>query len=855
MDFLPVELASQTRDQLASFVSEFLDSCLNPLFTQLRRAIEREVDRVTTTHVRQYHFLISWFLEANRARKEALESVTGKEGLAPAPEDTSFAYIAGVLTQESLALLNRCTQRALDDKAWSDVHTCMMAFTQIMTTVTAMNESSSDDDREIADNILGRIFYEEETHIRVVKLVKDYKVGLHSFAYLDAVTEMAHVFLRTLERYSKANVDLFVRTKRRARHKKDDAGGTGPIDEEANSRTTDADDQANARQAIKERKFDFGRFAAKFVNEGCVNTFVHFIRNYSTLNTEQIKRCHRFFYRVAFKTDNAMLLFRLDILCLFHRMIKGPQGLDVSVDRKSAHFVEWEDLCRHVFRKCLRKLEERPELIVELLFTKMTSSLYFLTHGIDQEVVKKAPRPPAELEVKPGMSHEEEIGVAVGVLIDQGKLDALQWIKHTLANAADERKSWQDMQSAIASSEPKGPPQGTNGEGQSTDRTAVAEGGPIDSPHDAPVADAPQAPSIVFRPDTAERRVACYKDKYLRLLLKLLLLQRLGAREETDVDWIVPSNLTADDLYKSVELINKFEYAPPSYENERSAEWHVRSLVAQRAAEDALDSDEDGDSDIDEGLFIPGGPTERSKDYDTKGKPRTRRLQRRRSISEAEKEKRARDRARKDREKDRKIKSTLFVSASDDEDDETRDSDFLRLEAERRAKAASANESFMRDDVLAQTTKRKRPVDTVQSRRRKRPTLPGSDSETDNTIDSEGRLVARKVEYREQSDGESDGTDPEHMSDSENGAENLGTTSMVVDERGTFQESDIAMVNASADREVEADQIGGALQEIPSNTVRSRRKVIDDDDEEVETVQKPIMARRRTVFLSDDDSD
>ena len=66
-----VELTEGARNHLRRFVEDFLDSSFNPLFASLRKAIEREADRVQDTmHPKQYFYLISWFLNAEAARRD-----------------------------------------------------------------------------------------------------------------------------------------------------------------------------------------------------------------------------------------------------------------------------------------------------------------------------------------------------------------------------------------------------------------------------------------------------------------------------------------------------------------------------------------------------------------------------------------------------------------------------------------------------------------------------------------------------------------------------------------------------------------------------------------------------------------
>ena len=99
--------------------------------------------------------------------------------------------------------------------------------------------------------------------------------------------------MRMLERYAKQNVDMQIRSKRRARKikkkKAEKQGGDG--EEEGNASETE--DLQQAQKTVSERKFDFTRFAAKFVNQASVNTFVAFAKYFSDLDTEQLKRADR----------------------------------------------------------------------------------------------------------------------------------------------------------------------------------------------------------------------------------------------------------------------------------------------------------------------------------------------------------------------------------------------------------------------------------------------------------------------------------------------------------------------------------------------------------------------------------
>ncbi|PSN67338.1 timeless-domain-containing protein [Corynespora cassiicola Philippines] len=715
---LPVSLTESARTTIKAFAEEFLDSSFNPLFLHLRKAIEREVERVETRHSRQYFYLVSWFLKAECARrrtmKERAADKNSKEVLSA--EDESYGLVAEVMNQETFILLNRFMQRSQDEKAWQDLNAGMKCFTQILLTVQEMAESALDDDQEIAENIQNRIFYEESTHDRVVGILRSYKD--QGFGYLDAVTELSHVFLRMLERYSKQNVDMQIRSKKRARKiRKKQAQAQGENDD-GEGQVSDTEDITSAQRTVSERKFDFTRFAAKFVHQSSVNTFVAFVRFYKDLDIEQLKRAHRFFYRVAFKMELGVLLCRVDVLALFNKMIKGPEGLDPE----SPVYKEWDDFVRHFFRTVVKRVQERPELVVEMLFSKIPATIFFLEHGYDRELPTRTPRAPAELEVKPGMEKPEQIGVAVGVLVNQQKSDALRWVKDVLNSAVDERKSWEDMEEAR--------------------KAAIAEMAGDEAPAEDADSETPKPPSIMIKPDNQERRAAMFKDNKLRLLMTLVGMTRVGADNDPEATWILDSSLTSAGLQEALDLIRKYEFDPPTYEDGKGPEDMLRSkAAAARRSTRRVDFDDDSDdgidhdSDEDRGEYAVDGPTARKADGTRKKLTRRRRERTPVELDDEERDRRATARREKELEKQRNVKSTMFVHDSDDEDwDDEKDAKFFANE-ELIRKLNQAKNSMALGSVEPATKKRKADGSTKEvTKRRKTPPRRkagpfGSDSE------------------------------------------------------------------------------------------------------------------------------
>lgn len=427
---LPTPLTASARKQLRQFVEEFLDSGFNPLFSHLRRTIDREASHLMQQNRRQFFYLIAWFLEAERFRRK--DAAANKQK--PSEDVSSFNLVAGVLNQEMFITLNKALHESYEFKDWSELAAVMRCFTQILQTVQEMTEQGTDDDKDIAENVLSRLFYEEATHDMVANIARTYKD--QSFEYLDAATELTHHFLRTLEQYSKQNAEMQIRSRRRARQRKKDKEATNGNDD---ANDDSGEDEPSVERISKERTFDFKRFASRFTPQGVVDTFAAFLKYYQELNTVQLKRAHRYFYRLAFKQEMAVMLFRVDLIRLLYNMVKGTEALDKS----SPMFKDWEELVKQILRKCVKKIEERPETLVEMLFSKGSSTAFFLEYGFEKQTTTKAQvKPATELVFKNTEDRDRQVAIVIGAMIDKQQTDHIEWMKKTVADAESERRAW-----------------------------------------------------------------------------------------------------------------------------------------------------------------------------------------------------------------------------------------------------------------------------------------------------------------------------------------------------------------------------------------------------------------------------
>ncbi|KAG9244797.1 timeless protein-domain-containing protein [Calycina marina] len=827
MDFdTSVSLNVQATKYLRSFVGDFLDSGFNPLFNNVRKAIEREAERIMDYHPRQFFYLVSWFLEAERIRRRNKKSASGKNAVKPEDLDT-FALVASVLNQEMFVTLNRAMDASYENKSWADLSAAMRCFTQILLTVQEMSESPLEEDQEISENILNRIFYEETTHDRVANITRSYKD--QGFGYLDACTELTHNYMRILEQYSKQNVDMQVRSKRRVRRKKKAAAVSSIEDDNNDVDESDGEDEARVQKTSHERRFDFTRFASRFVTQGCVDTFVSFTKYYDDLKPAQLKRSHRFFYRVAFKQEMSVMLFRVDIMSLFHKMIKGPGGLDSH----SSQYTEWYELVKQLIKRCTRKMQERPELVAEMLFSKINSTAHFLEYGYEKQTISTRPRAAAELEVKPGKEWDEQVAIVVSAILDRNENDLIQWTKAQLINGASELKSWEGANQPLPSVE--------------AEKDLFED----DETLPAVVAEAPKPPLITLMPGEEAIRIAIFKNGHLRLLMTLVGFQRLGSEEDPKACWIIPSMLTADQLQQSIDLISKAEFSPPVFDDGQEAADFIRRKPAVKVAarkrqpfddeDDALNNDEE-DKEL---MFAPGGPKPMNRTDALKALKKTRRKRRREgseegidnNLTDAQLEARAAARRAKELEKNRKIKSELFVTNSDEEDNEKRDRLFFEAEEKLRQRS---NIQIMKE--LLGVAQKDAPTGSIKSKKTKnRQTRAISLESDDELVQSSSR--------KRQSSAISIDSDNEEPAGSIASSAGVGDDPLVdSDEEAT----DTPMSSPHKPSQAKRRRVSSGDEPSSQSVVEKDAKLIVDSDEDDDVpVVKAVRQRVRAGFIMD----
>lgn len=334
-----------------------------------------------------------------------------------------------------------------------------------------------------------------------------------------------------------------------------------------------------------------------------------------------------------------------------------------------------------------------------------------------------------------------------------------------------------------------------------------------------------------------------FKDNKLRLLMKLVGFERLGEHHDPDATWVVPPSLTSAQLQESIDLIRKFEFDPPTYEDGKTPEDLLRSkAAASRRSTRRVDFDDDSDNGIDDdmeedhGEYAQGGPTTRGNDAPQKKLKRRRGERTPVELDDEEKDRRAEARRKREIEKQAKALSTMFVHDSDDEDwDAEKDAAFFaREEAIREENMKVFKKSLVLGTVEpVASKKRKADEPAKKSKRRKSPPkrkalFDDSDDDAEDATSSRATSEAAGNILEDDDENEEETTDTPLSSQNAGAATASDADTPRKPPASIEKDTDVTMTNADSDDE---DEDEAPVARRPAGRNMRAGLVIDSDSE------------------------
>ncbi|KAJ3179124.1 Topoisomerase 1-associated factor 1 [Geranomyces variabilis] len=534
----------------------FVDGCFNVLVDSVRKDFAAERDKVQLEHYSRFMWLCAFALKFQRMlRQEARAaedaeaadgttadqsptavtralraSKTTKETTTPLVEPLDFDTVTEFLSLRGLAFVTGRLALAEGEKRHAEVSVAVDLLKQFLLSLDAMALHADEEYREAAQHIQNNMYYEHSTIDIAVRLVRDFKRQGH-LSHLKAVVETVHVLLKMLEAYSKTKSVMF-RKKKKKRGATKKPKKSGPTDgeredeeeEEETDEDEDADEQHHETLAVKETELSFGRIVNRFATDSILATYCLLLSHYRDLDAKCIYHVTVMFHRIFVTCVNgAPLFYRLSILRLFNRILTDKRMLpSTPAHRELYAFISF---CLSRFFKRAR---EYPMLFVEILFPKNRADCERIDASNalppDSTSLKtavgaaNADRPEPEIEIKPGLTWRQELGVAVALLLDRGDEDRIYFATEVLMDVATARA-------------PPPPKELINGEAQEEDE-------------------------IVHEPVevvgvTSEDMLALRRNAALRLLMRLLSFEEVEEPEPDGATFIIPANLTSTHLLAS----------------------------------------------------------------------------------------------------------------------------------------------------------------------------------------------------------------------------------------------------------------------------------------------------------------
>ncbi|KAK9459946.1 timeless protein-domain-containing protein [Lipomyces oligophaga] len=377
----PVVLSFEATNILRKFTEIFLDTSFNPLIISVRKQIERESSQVNESNKDQFVYVVSWFLTAELERQRESPD-----------EEFGYGLVAGVLDHQSLIVLTKLIRGSVEELLMTRLAYGLSAFKNTLLVALEMSRSAVQADQDIAETMISRLFYEQTTldlFVSLPTVLKEKSLELQK-----SCCDLIYLLLKVLEVFSR-NSHLFVKRKRNHRRKSgtkrsaEEMESGDQVEELSGDQDEDlGDDDPLSTSAAKEIAFEFSVFESKFFTQTCVDMFCNVLTSYRELSDTQLKRIVAFFHRVFFRNGEHSLLFRIDLINVFVKCLDPVSGIQFH---KTARY-DMQQFVKHYTRRLVQTLDERPVYFVELLFTKMSDTVFVLEHGYTEPPKTKKSR-------------------------------------------------------------------------------------------------------------------------------------------------------------------------------------------------------------------------------------------------------------------------------------------------------------------------------------------------------------------------------------------------------------------------------------------------------------------------------
>ncbi|PKI84657.1 Tof1p [Malassezia vespertilionis] len=402
-----------------------------------------------------------------------------------------FALVGAWLEPWAFRLARARAAISCEAKQWLEFVVSVRLWTALLRLLEALCHGD-EAERVAADELQQTLYYDSE--MLDTSLLVMHAYSAQSFACLEAVLDFAYTMPRLLQHHAASHECMFVNKRR-------DEG------------------------AKEERVFRFQTFQRAMATMRMAHVCTQYLVRWadSTQPQTMLPKLASVTHRLVVKAERPYIFFSAKERSPWLRLLHGTT-LPPLQDCDAAVAANLHKLAAYMERK----------------FTKLAPEAQRAFDENKRPTKPKADKIPADIMVREGLEHCEEVGIAMGLLAEQHKLPAVMWVKFALEFAGAER-------SALLASVP----------------------GDIDELYAFPPKDV-QAQFVehVLRPDSVDMQKDATRHPALKLLCRLVGLECVPSGEM--LEWRVPTSMAPRALQREVRIMDQYLAQPMLVEGELS---------------------------------------------------------------------------------------------------------------------------------------------------------------------------------------------------------------------------------------------------------------------------------------------
>lgn len=435
---------------LQGFADTFVQSAFEALAKSILKDIRSERDKLGDLDVARIRimqlgaFFLEYFLSRRTAaaarRKEANTATTARhaptqdtlalfepeqqqeqptrseEQAEEAKDEWPFELVSQWLEPWAFRMVLVRTIQAQESKGWLEFVASVQLWIVLLRLVDELASSKNEAERDVAEGLQAEFYYMSETLDACHAIVRSYTS--QSFAFLDTVVNFAYVMPKMLDCYASNRDHMYVQAKKHVRRSRQE----GDLD-------ADEDEARQIREQVQEtrseREFRFADFQRKLATKQLAKACIDYLARWQdyTDMEEQLTKLVTVMHRIAIKANDYRQFFLAGHRAALRKVISGD-AIRILEARAPTSAPNLKKLMDYILRK-FSKLSPEEQSIYDT--------------GKRPPRQPKPPKVPAEIAVRPGMSRDEEIGVAVGLLLKKEKMQAVLWVKSALEMASATR--------------------------------------------------------------------------------------------------------------------------------------------------------------------------------------------------------------------------------------------------------------------------------------------------------------------------------------------------------------------------------------------------------------------------------